>query len=96
MSHYCLVSTVIIRYFFVTLGHHIADPVTGFSPSIHLTHKNSHSRLFLDSFTQCWPLNGTGLGVCGLAYMGFRVVAKNIADCSLGGPVLNLLPMGEN
>ena len=32
-----------------------------------------------------------------LAYMGFRVVAIsiNIADCSPGGPVLNLLRMGK-
>ena len=28
--------------------------------------------------------------------MGFRVVAVNIIDCSLGGPVLNLLRMGKN
>ena len=28
--------------------------------------------------------------------MGFWVVAINIAFCSLGGPVLNLLRMGEN
>ena len=34
MSHYFPVSAVDVRLFFVTLSHHIADPVTGWSPTV--------------------------------------------------------------
>ena len=34
MSHYFLVCAVIIQLLSVTLGHRIADPVTGWSPTI--------------------------------------------------------------
>ena len=62
--HPCQTSViVIIRLFFVTLGHHIADPVTSCSPSIwaYFRLKPSHSHIFLHIFTQHLSLCGTGL-----------------------------------
>ena len=37
-----------------------------------------------------------GVVSASLEHMGFRVVAINIAYCSLGDPVINLLRMGED
>ena len=34
MSHYFLVSAVVVQLFFVFLGHCIADPVTGWLPMV--------------------------------------------------------------
>ena len=57
----CQRSHHLFFFFFVTLGHCIADPVTGCSLSIraYILLKHSQSHLFLDSFTQC--LHGNDL-----------------------------------
>ena len=99
MAHYFPVSVVIVRLFFVTLEHHTADPKTGRFPtahslSLHPTDKHSHTCLFLAS----WTL-GPRVILASFEHMDFRVVAGNVAYCSLGGLVLNLLLilcMGEN
>ena len=73
------------------------DWLVAHSPSLHPTDK--HSRLFLASLTQCWPLVAPARSVVSVSLesMGFTVVAINIAYCSLCGPVLNfLLRIGEN
>ena len=57
---------------------------------------------FVASFTLHWPQSGTGswmapgVARASLEKLSFRVVAKNIADCNLSGPVLNLLYMDQN
>ena len=101
----CPITTLSVQssnsYFFPkswTLNSRSCDWLSTHDLSWHPTDKHSHSCLFLDSFTQGWPLSGTGLPVSSLlAKMGFRVVAINIANCSLSDPVLNLLLCtGEN
>ena len=99
MSNEYLVIAVIIRVVFVvvvvTLRHRIADPVTGCSPTIRADIRPQPS-IFRQLYTALateWHWLAVSYW---LAKMGFRVVAIIIADCSLGGPVLNLLRIGEN
>ena len=55
--------------------------------------KHRCSRLRLASLTLRRPLSGAGsqCRIAGREQLGFRVVAINIADCGLGGTVLNLV-----
>ena len=64
MSHYFLVTAVIVQLFFCnsrTLHSRSCERLVAHGPSLHLTDKYSHNCLFLASFTQRWPLSGTGL-----------------------------------
>ena len=63
MSHYFLVSRVIVQLFFCnsqTSHSKSCDLLVAHGTSLHLTDKHYHSHLFSASVTQCRLLSGTG------------------------------------